>query len=130
MKYLSDSGAINVDFRVDYGETFYRKFRILNGNLIITSSHEVKTIPINYDGSINNWIYFDAELLIWYSKQDKILENFNFTDANLVVSGNELIIDSNLTIPKGIYKYHFMIETPTGRKMILIKGNFIYKREY
>ena len=129
MKYLSDSGAAKVDIRVDYPETFWRKFQIVDGEIVITSAGEVLTVPIKYDGSITDYTYFDAEFLIWYSKQDKILENFNFTNNELAATGGELEIDQDLSINEGVYKYHLLIEDSNGRKYVLIKGDFIYKKE-
>jgi len=67
--------------------------------------------------------------LIWYSKQDKILENFNFTNNELAATGGELEIDQDLSINEGVYKYHLLIEDSNGRKYVLIKGDFIYKKE-
>jgi hypothetical protein len=113
MKYLSDSGAPRVDIRVDYPETF------------------VRTITLKKSGSLLDMAYYDAEFLIWYSEQDKILENFNFTNGKLqYISTGKMKISEDLTISKGVYKYHFMIETPNGVKKVLFKGDFIFEREH
>lgn len=112
MKYLSDSGAVKVDIRVDYPETFVRTFTLKKAGVLLDMT------------------YYDAELLIWYSKQDKILENFNFTNNKLqYISTGKCYIAENLTIPAGVYKYHFMIENPDGIRKVLIKGDFIFEKE-
>jgi len=111
MALLSDTGSPKVDFRLDYGETF------------------VRTLTITKDGTPVDFNYYDAELLIWYEKQDKVLENFNLTNGKIVSMGSGVLsIAQDLTIEPGTYKHHFMIEDGNGIKDILFKGDLIYKK--
>jgi len=128
MKYLSDSGSVALDIRVDYGETLYRKFKIDNDNFIVTSDHDEVTVAVGL-GTIADWTYYDAEFLIWIPGHDKNYELFNFSNGGLVAVSDEIQLLQDLDLNKGVYKYHFKIETPTGQIIVVAKGDFIYKKE-
>ena len=107
---LSDSGAIRVDIRIDYGETFLRY------------------ITIRENGVLKNMTYYDAELAIYYKHMDKLLEVFNNDNGKLqYISTGRYYIAELLTIKSGTYQYYFKTIDSLGIIRHLFAGNFIYE---
>ena len=110
-KISDDTGAL-LDIKTSYKGDFYRDF-------LFTEEILGVEVPMGLT-------YYDAEMVIQYHDNCKIIYIWNFLNSGLIYMGAGVInVTQTLSLNRGTYEYFFTLTDANGLVVEYLRGKFI-----